>query len=120
MNGLTSLAVTKLDVLDGCKELKVCTGYRVNGKLFREMPSDLLALTNCEPVYERVRGWNVPTTKVTSYKNLPAEAKRYLARIEDLAECRIDMISTGSRRDETIILHNPLKAGRRARPPRSR
>ena len=84
------------------------------------MPSDLLALTNCEPVYERVRGWSAPTTGVTSYKNLPAEAKRYLARIEELAECRIDMISTGSRRDETIILHHPLKAGRRARPNRSR
>ena len=101
-------------------KLKVCTGYRVNGKIHREMPSDLLALTNCEPVYERVRGWSAPTTGVTTYKNLPAEAKRYLTRIEELAECRIDMISTGSRRDETIILNNPLKAGRRVRPQRSR
>ncbi|MBP6607550.1 MAG: adenylosuccinate synthetase, partial [Nitrospira sp.] len=57
---------------------------------------------------------------VTTYKNLPAEAKRYLTRIEELVECRIDMISTGSRRDETIILNNPLKASRRVRPQRSR
>jgi adenylosuccinate synthase len=115
VNGLASLAVTKLDVLDGRKELNICTGYRVNGKFCREMPADLMALTDCEPVYERVRGWDSPTTGVTSYKNLPAQAKRYLTRIEELAECRIDMISTGSRRDETIILRNPLKAGRRGR-----
>ena len=110
--------MTKLDVLDDCKELKICTGYRVDGKLHREMPSDLMALTNCEPLYERIRGWDSPTTGVTSYRNLPAQAKRYLTRIEELAECRIDMISTGSRRDETIILRNPLKASRRARPQR--
>jgi adenylosuccinate synthase len=115
VNGLASLAVTKLDVLDGCKELQLCSGYRYNGKRYRDMPSDLEILIGCEPIYEKMRGWNTPTTGVTSYKKLPAEAKRYLDRVEELGECRIDMISTGSKRDETIILRNPLKSGRRTR-----
>jgi len=110
VNGLTSLAVTKLDVLDGCKELKVCTAYRHQGQLCRDMPADLQALTECEPVYKRFKGWSASTTGVTSYKRLPSEAKRYLQFIEDHAECPIDMISTGSKRNDTIILKNPLKA----------
>jgi adenylosuccinate synthase len=114
VNGLTSLAVTKLDVLDGCKELKLCTGYRYGGKIYRDMPADLDALTSCEPVYEAMRGWTVSTTGATSYAKLPREAKRYLKRIEELAECRIDMISTGSKRQETIILRNPLEPKRKA------
>ncbi len=113
VNGLTSLAVTKLDVLDGCKELKICTGYRQGGVLYKEMPADLEVLTGCEPVYQRMKGWTASTTGATAYKQLPAEAKRYLARIEELAGCRIDMISTGSKRAETITLRNPLKCSRR-------
>jgi len=113
VNGLTSLAVTKLDVLDGCKELKICTGYKHEGVLYKDMPSDLEVLTHCQPVYQRMKGWSASTTGATSYKQLPAEAKRYLARIEELAQCRIDMISTGSKRAETIILRNPLDCARR-------
>jgi adenylosuccinate synthase len=112
VNGLTSLTVTKLDVLDGCKELKLCTGYRCDGKLHRNMPADLDVLMRCEPVYETLPGWAAPTTGVTDYKKLPTEAKRYLNRIEEFAECQIDMVSTGSKRSETIILHNPLKQSR--------
>ena len=113
VNGLTSMAVTKLDVLDGCKEVKLCTGYRHGGTLYKDMPSDLDVLTNCEPVYQRMKGWTASTTGATTYKQLPAEAKRYLARVEELAQCRIDMISTGSKRAETIILRNPLDCSRR-------
>jgi adenylosuccinate synthase len=105
--------VTKLDVLDGCKELKLCTGYRYGGKLYRDMPADLDALMACEPVYESMSGWTTSTTGATSYAKLPREAKQYLKRIEELAECRIDMISTGSKRQETIILRNPLAPPRR-------
>ena len=108
VNGFTSLAVTKLDVLDGCKELKICTGYRYEGKLYREMPADLKVLQECRPVYERWDGWTTETSGLTSYRALPSAAKRYLARIEELSTCRIDMISTGSKRDETIIIRNPL------------
>jgi adenylosuccinate synthase len=113
VNGLTSLALTKLDVLDGCKELQLCTGYRYGGTLYKEMPADLAVLSNCEPVYQRMKGWSTSTTGATTYKQLPVEAKRYLARIEDLARCRIDMISTGSKRAETIVLRNPLDCSRR-------
>ncbi|HXF93741.1 MAG TPA: adenylosuccinate synthase [Nitrospiraceae bacterium] len=115
VNGLASLAVTKLDVLDGCKELRVCTGYRHEGRLYREMPADLQVLTECQPVYETLRGWSSPTTGMTSYKKLPAEAKRYLNRVEELAGCPIDIISTGSKRDQTIILRNPLTVRSRKR-----
>ena len=108
VNGLTSLAVTKLDVLDGCPELKLCTGYRYSGKLYKDMPSDLEILGSCEPVYEEMCGWTSGTTGMTSYRALPLQAKRYLRRIEELTECRIDMISTGSKREETIILRNPI------------
>jgi len=108
VNGLSSLAVTKLDVLDGCKELKLCTGYRQGSTLYKEMPADLQVLEQCEPVYEVMPGWTTATTGVRAYKNLPVQAKRYLKRIEELANCRIDMISTSSKRDDTIILRNPL------------
>lgn len=120
VNGLTSLAVTKLDVLDGCKELKLCIGYKHRGILYKEMPADLDVLTDCEPVYERMKGWSTSTTGATSYRRLPAEAKRYLTRIEELAQCRIDMISTGSKRAETIVLRNPLDCSRRRPPSRGR
>ena len=113
VNGLSSLAVTKLDVLDGCKELKLCTGYRYGNTIHKDMPADLDVLTGCEPVYQRMKGWTAATTGMTSYKRLPVEAKRYLARIEELAQCRIDMISTGSKRAETIMLRNPLDCSQR-------
>ncbi|HZS11074.1 MAG TPA: adenylosuccinate synthetase, partial [Nitrospirales bacterium] len=113
VNGLTSLAVTKLDVLDGCKQIKVCTGYRHGGTVHRDMPSDLQTLSECEPIYETAKGWATPTTGATSYKQLPAEAKRYLDRIAELAACPIDIISTGSKRQDTIVLRNPMSSKRR-------
>jgi len=108
VNGLTSLAMTKLDVLDGCEELKICTGYRYKGKLYREMPSDLDVLENCRPVYERWPGWTTDTTGATAYKALPLAAKKYLARVKELVSCPIDIVSTGSKREETIVIRNPL------------
>ena len=108
VNGLTSLAMTKLDVLDGCQELKICTGYRHQGKLYREMPADLDVLMKCRPVYERWEGWTTDTTGMTSYKALPLAAKKYLARVKELVSCPIDMISTGSKREDTIVIRNPL------------
>ncbi len=113
VNGLTSLAVTKLDVLDGCKEVKICIGYRHGGSLYKDMPADLDVLYDCVPVYQRMKGWAVSTTNATTYRQLPVEAKRYLTRIEELAERRIDMISTGSKRTETIVIRNPLDCSHR-------
>ena len=114
VNGLTSLAVTKLDVLDGSRELKICNGYRYKGKLYREMPADMEVLSKCTPVYERFPGWSANTSGITSYKNLPSQAKRYLSRIEELTKCPIDMISTGSKREHTIVLKNPLTQTRKS------
>lgn len=113
VNGLTALAVTKLDVLDGCKEIKLCTAYRHGGRVYRDMPADLDVLSTCEPVYETFKGWTESTTGITSYAKLPPQAKRYLERIEELAACPIAIISTGSRREDTIMLDNPMASARR-------
>ncbi len=108
VNGCTSLAVTKLDVLDGSRQLKIAVGYRHQGKLYRDMPADLQVLSECEPVYETLPAWTGSTTGATSYKDLPREAKRYLGRIQELTSCPIDIVSTGSHREHTIILKNPM------------
>ncbi|MDT7042318.1 adenylosuccinate synthase [Candidatus Nitronereus thalassa] len=108
VNGCTSLAVTKLDVLDGSRQLKIAVGYRYQGKLYRDMPADLDILSKCEPVYEVMPAWTGSTSGVTTFKALPLEAKRYLGRIEELTGCPIDIVSTGSHREHTIILKNPM------------
>jgi adenylosuccinate synthase len=79
------------------------------------MPADLETLSECEPVYKRFKGWSASTTGVTTYRALPVEAKRYLRYIEESAECPIDIVSTGSKRDATIVLRNPLKVRSRSR-----
>jgi adenylosuccinate synthase len=108
VNGLSSLAVTKLDVLDGSREILVCTGYRLKGRTLTEMPQESVVLAASEPVYESWPGWTRSTTGVKAYRDLPREARCYLARLEELAGCPIDIVSTGSRREETIVLRNPL------------
>ena len=113
MNGLSSLAVTKLDVLDGRGEIRICVGYKIAGRKVTEVPQDTNALASGEPIYESWPGWSSSTTGVNTYRALPREARRYLARIEELAECPIDIVSTGSSRDETIVLRNPLLRHRR-------
>lgn len=105
VNGFTDLAVTKLDVLDDLAEIKICVGYRYNGKIFHEMPSALKVLEACEPIYESVEGWRVSTSGISKYEDLPQKAKRYIKRIEELVGVEVDIISTGFRRDETILLN---------------
>ena len=95
--------------------IEVCTGYRYQGQMYRDMPADLQTLTDCEPVYKRFKGWSVSTSGATTYRSLPAEAKRYLQYIEDAAECPIDIVSTGSKREATIVLNNPLTIRSRKR-----
>jgi len=115
VNGMTSLGITKLDVLDSLGEIRICTGYRVKGKALTDMPQGSARLGACEPIYETWPGWTTPTRGVTIYRHLPREARRYLARIEELAQCSIDIVSTGAKRDETIVLRNPLLRARRRR-----
>ena len=108
VNGLSSLAVTKLDVLDGEPEIKLCTSYMYDGKQYTDMPLNDAIINSCEPVYEVMEGWDTPTSGITSYQRLPEQAKRLIEKIEELAGCKVDIVSTGSREDETIILKNPL------------
>jgi adenylosuccinate synthase len=102
INGLEALALTKLDVLDGLDELKICTGYRIGGRTVTEFPADLAAGTY-EAVYETVPGWKEPTRGARDFDELPAEAREYVARLEDASGVRVAIVSTGSDRDETII-----------------
>jgi adenylosuccinate synthase len=110
VNGLTGLCITKLDVLDGLETLKIATAYRLDGELIHDTPCDADRLEHCEPVYEEIAGWTESTAGVRSYDELPANAKAYLKRIEELVEAPIDIISTGPDREETIILKHPFDA----------
>ncbi|MBI3995485.1 MAG: adenylosuccinate synthase [Nitrospirae bacterium] len=107
INGLAGVAVTKLDVLDGCDEIKICVGYRCRGKTLQEIPSGLTAQEACEPIYETMEGWRSATTGMKSYEQLPVRAKNYLSRIEELMGCRVFLISTGTRREEAVRLKDP-------------
>ena len=111
VNGLDALALTKLDVLDGLPELQVCTGYRVRGAVVDEMPSDLSQLSACEPVYETIAGWSQPTAGVRVYEDLPAAAKAYVARIEEITGVPAAVLSTGSAREDTIIRDGSIAEG---------
>ena len=102
INGLDALALTKLDVLDGLDELKICTGYRVGGRIITEFPADLSAGTY-EAVYESLPGWKEPTRGARDFDELPTEARRYISRLEEASGVPAAIVSTGSDREETII-----------------
>jgi adenylosuccinate synthase len=104
VNGLTHLAVTKLDVLDTFKEIKVCTSYKCEGKSILHFPNRLAQVSACEPVYETLAGWECPTTKCRSWSDLPPNAQKYLTRISELIGVKIGIISIGAKRDESIVL----------------
>jgi adenylosuccinate synthase len=106
-SGATSLAITKLDVLDGLETVKICTGYRLNGKLLQTVPSSAQDLLHAEPCYEELPGWKTPTTQLTHYDQLPNEAKCYLKRLEQLCQTPISMVSVGPERSQTFILSCP-------------
>jgi adenylosuccinate synthase len=109
INGISGLCVTKLDVLDGVEELKVCTGYRIDGHLSDILPVGAEELSRCEPVYETLPGWKDTTFGVKALDALPANARRYLKRIEEICGVPVDMISTGPDRAETILLRHPFE-----------
>jgi adenylosuccinate synthase len=103
VNGLDALALTKLDVLDGLPELQVCTSYRCRGVVLTEMPGDLAQLAACEPIYETLPGWSAPTQGLRDYDALPAEARAYIKRLEEITGVPAAIVSTGSGRNETIF-----------------
>jgi adenylosuccinate synthase len=108
INSITGLCLTKLDVLDGLDEVKLCIGYELNGKTVHYLPSDSDDVANCKPIYETMPGWKETTFGVKAKNALPKAALDYIARIEELVKVPIDIISTGPERSETIILKDPF------------
>lgn len=109
LNSLTGLAITKLDVLDDLDEIKICTGYEYNGKQFENFPPEIKTLQNCTPIYEAHPGWKQDITKITKFEDLPENAKKYLARVEELAGVKIKIVSVGPGREATIIKESIFK-----------
>ncbi|MGZ3605740.1 MAG: adenylosuccinate synthase [Thermodesulfobacteriota bacterium] len=111
LNGIREMVITKLDVLNDFDTIKICVGYRVDGKIYYHVPSNLEILTRAEPIYEELEGWKTDVRGARSFKDLPTKAKRYIRRIEKLIGTKIMMISVGSERDETIEVKNPFLKG---------
>ena len=107
-SSVTGLCITKLDVLDGLDTLRIGVGYRINGEVSPDPPVSVEDYAGIEPVYEELPGWRESTVGVTAYEALPANARRYLERLEALVSVPIDMISTGPDREQTIVLRHPF------------
>ena len=102
LNGLTSIALTRLDTLDTMERLKICTAYRCDGDILEQFPSDPRVLERCEPIYEEVEGWQTATSGIRRYEDLPPLARSYVDRIAELSHASISLISVGPERDATI------------------
>ncbi|MFN0147957.1 MAG: adenylosuccinate synthase [Dehalococcoidia bacterium] len=106
-NGLSAVALTRLDVLDGLVSIKICTGYELDGKIISTVPASQSTLENCRPIYEEMPGWQAPTTEVRNWDDLPDQAKAFIRRVETLLGCPVDLISVGPEREQAIIV-NPI------------
>lgn len=108
LNGLDSIAITKLDILDKLEKIKICVGYKLDGKEIKTVPALVEDFLKVEPIYETMPGWHTSLAQVSSFKDLPQAAKNYLKAIEELVETPISIISTGPERHRTIVINNPL------------
>ena len=106
LNGLNYFALTKLDVLDTLSEIKICTGYRINGSKITDFPTDITLLENCEPEFITLPGWQQSIGHIKTYEDLPSEAKDYIKTIEEITSVPIAIISVGPERNQTIINEN--------------
>ena len=106
VNGLTSISFMLLDVLTGFDKIKICTAYKMGDKIVNNFPASLEDLAKCEPVYEELDGWHEDITKVEKFEDLPENAKKYIARIEELIGVNVDLVSVGPNRTQTIIRKN--------------
>ena len=109
INGISGLCITKLDVLDGVGEIRICTGYELGGRQLDILPLDADEIAACKPIYETMPGWSETTAGLTHWEQLPLPAKRYLERIQALIGAPIDMVSTGPDRVHTILLRHPFR-----------
>jgi len=107
--GITGIALTKLDVLDGLEEIKVCTGYELNGQTVDRLPAGITNQAGVTPVYESLSGWSGSTRGARSWVDLPAEAVKYVRRVEELIGCPVSMVSTSPEREDVILIKDPFK-----------
>ena len=108
VGGITGIALTKLDVLDGFDELKICTGYKYKGEIINHLPANQSAQAEVEPIYETIEGWKESTRGARSWVELPATAIKYVRRIEELIDAPVALLSTSPERDDTILVHDPF------------
>ena len=109
-SGINGLALTKLDILDGLAEIKICVGYRLDGRELDYLPGGEHAQARVEPVYETAEGWQGATAGARSWAQLPAQAIKYVRRIEELVGCPVAVLSTSPEREDTILMHNPFES----------
>ncbi len=108
INGIHGMALTKLDVLDGLPELKICTGYRIGDRALDHLPAGMADQAAVQPVYETLDGWSESTQGARSFRDLPAAAIKYVRRIEELVGAQVALLSTSPERDDTILMHDPF------------
>jgi adenylosuccinate synthase len=108
-SGIHGIALTKLDVLDGLKEIQVCVGYKLNGKTIARFPAAEEAQKLVEPIYETIEGWQGTTAGARSWAQLPAQAIKYVKYLEELIECPVALLSTSPERDDTILMRDPFE-----------
>jgi adenylosuccinate synthase len=109
VGGIHGLVLTKLDVLDGLPELRLCVGYEIDGQMFRHLPAGQQAQAKATPVYETIEGWSGSSRGARSWAQLPAQAIKYVRRIEELVEAPVTLLSTGPERDDTIMMRDPFE-----------
>ncbi|MGE0196103.1 MAG: adenylosuccinate synthetase, partial [Methylocystis sp.] len=108
-SGINGVALTKLDILDGFDEIRICTHYTLDGQRIERLPASQAAQSRAQPVYESFPGWNESTSGARSWADLPAQAIKYVRRIEELIAAPVALLSTSPERDDTILVHNPFQ-----------
>jgi adenylosuccinate synthase len=108
-SGINGLALTKLDILDGFETIKICVGYRLDGRQIDYLPASEHAQARVEPIYEEAEGWSEATARARSWAQLPAQAIKYIRRVEELVGCPVALLSTSPEREDTILMHNPFE-----------
>ncbi|MEO0464297.1 MAG: adenylosuccinate synthase [Pseudomonadota bacterium] len=108
VSGVTGIALTKIDVLDGLETVKICTGYRLHNNVYDYLPSHAAEQAAVEPIYEEMEGWSESTAGARSYADLPANAIKYIQRVQELIECPVALVSTSPERDDTILMRDPF------------
>ncbi len=108
ISGIHGIALTKVDVLDGFEKIKICVGYKHDGKLYDYLPASMKIQAEVEPIYEEMPGWSESTAGARSWAELPAQAIKYVRRIEELIECQVALLSTSPKREDTILVKDPF------------